>query len=82
MRLSDVIKQCREAGATSVELYEDGKIKSLTFASATVVVKRTKSREEILEEEKEARNPRRNALDLAVELTAENTQRPGKVKRG
>jgi hypothetical protein len=80
MRLSDVIKQCKEAGATSVELYEDGKIKSLTFGAPRPAPKKL-TREQELAAEQEARNPRRNAIDLAVELTAEDSQRR-KVKRG
>lgn len=80
MRMADVIRQAKDAGATSVELYPDGAIKSMTFGQAPVV-KKEKSRQDVLEEEKEARNPRRNAMDLAVEMIAEDSQRP-RTRRG
>ena len=80
MRLSDVIRQAKEAGVSSIELHPDGSVKSMVFAPV-VPPPRKLTREQELEAEREARNPRRNAMDLAVELTAEDSQRR-KVKRG
>jgi len=77
MRLADIIKQCKEAGATEVELYETGEVKRLAFGAKVTKEKKLSKAEEI-EADKLRRNPRKNAVDLAIsyasDLRAERKQ--------
>ena len=65
MRLADVIRQCKEAGCSEVELHPDGSIARLVFSSASKVEKKKKTNAELMEEDRKKRNPRRDAMELA-----------------
>jgi hypothetical protein len=64
MRLSDIIKACKQSGATEVELHPDGSIARMVFGQRQVEPKR-KTRAEEIAEDKKRRNPRRDAMELA-----------------
>jgi hypothetical protein len=72
MRLADIIRQCKAEGVQSCKLHPDGTIAELTFAPATNVAEKKKlTKDEEIEEAKKKRNPRRNALDVALEAQSD-----------
>lgn len=68
MRLADIIRQCKAEGVQSCKLHPDGTIAELTFAAPSPVVEKKKlTKDEEIEEARKKRNPRRNAMDVALE---------------
>jgi len=65
MRLADVIRQCKEANCTEVELHPDGSIARMVFSSTVKAEKKKKTNAELIEEDRKKRNPRRDAMELA-----------------
>lgn len=71
MRLSDVIKQCRSFGVSSIDLHPNGKVAKVVFVHERQAIEKVVSREDELREAQAGRNPRKNAADLALTLMAE-----------
>jgi MoaA/NifB/PqqE/SkfB family radical SAM enzyme len=72
MRLADIIRQCQEAGVSEVELHPDGSIARMKFADRRPKREAKKlSRVEQLKKDQEERNPRKNAMDLAVKVASD-----------
>lgn len=68
MRLSELIKAARANGLSEVELHPNGKLARVVFSPPVpVVTPRVKTKQEELDEDREARNPRRDSLDVALE---------------
>ncbi len=70
MRLSTIIATARKAGVREIELHPDGSVARLVFAAPPgpePKPKRERTKEELLKEEQDRRNPRRDALDVALE---------------
>jgi hypothetical protein len=70
VRLSALIAQAKKAGAREIELHPDGSIARLVFGDPEPVVKprREKTKQELIAEDQAARNPKRDALDVALEV--------------
>jgi hypothetical protein len=62
MRLADIIKQCKDAGCSEVELHPDGSIARMVFGP--VVERKRLTRAEEIEKARKERNPRRDAMEL------------------
>lgn len=69
MRLSALIAKARKEGVREVSLHPDGSIARLVFGDPIPPEpkRKEKSKQELLEEEQAKRNPRRDALDVALE---------------
>lgn len=69
MRLKELIDRCKAAGITEVELHPDGSPARLVFGPRlSITPKPVLTTDERLKLEQEKRNPRRDSLDLAVEV--------------
>lgn len=69
MRLSVLIAKARREGVREVSLHPDGSIARLVFDAPKPPEpkRKEKTKQEQLEEEQAKRNPRRDALDVALE---------------
>lgn len=64
-----IIAQARKQGVREVSLHPDGSIAKIVLGDPIPAVKprKEKTKQELLAEEQAARNPRRDALDVALD---------------
>ncbi len=69
MRPSALFALAKREGIREVELHPDGSLARVVFAEPVPILKprKEKTQQELIAEEQAARNPRRDALDVALD---------------
>jgi hypothetical protein len=70
MNLKEIIAECQSAGVTQIETHPDGSIAKLVFGHQRTQKPEPTPQERIIAD-KEKREPRRNAMELAEELISD-----------